>query len=308
MRKIDPSKLKRISITERGSKVEIKDFGKPTYEDLESFFGSFPNILRAKELKELAERVVEARKKKRPVLVMMGAHVIKVGVTPYLMDLVKEGLITAFSANTALAIHDLEIAFFGETSEDVKKMLNEGMFGVTQETADLFFEAVKRERGGLGDRLGKFIVKKKPNYESFSLLSFSFRNKIPFTLHLCVGTDILHQHPRAPIEDMARASYEDFIKLSEILSDIEEGVVINLGSAVIMPEVFVKALNLARNMGYNARDFYAANFDMIQHYRPTENILQRTGTKASYAITGHHEILIPIFAAFLKLKRKEMGY
>jgi hypothetical protein len=307
MRKIDPAKLRRISIKERGSKVNVKDFGKPHLDNLESFLDSLPDILKTRDLKRLAGRIVEARRKKKPVLFMMGAHVVKVGVTPYLMDLAEDDLITSFSANTAFAIHDLEIAFFGETSEDVEKMLPEGKFGIVEETARLFFEAVRENKGGLGERLGRFITEKDPKYVDFSLLSFAFKNKIPFTLHLCVGTDILHQHPNVPIEEMAKASYEDFLILSEILTDIEGGVVINVGSAVIMPEVFVKALNMARNLGYNAKDFYAANFDMFQHYRPSENILRRTGTKENYAITGHHEILIPIFTALVKIRKREMG-
>jgi len=308
MKKIDPSKLKKISIKDRMSKVKIESFGNPVYSDLKSFLESFPDILRAKDLRLLAEKTIEARKKGKSVLVMMGAHVVKVGVTPYLIDLAKEGFITTFSANTAFAIHDLEIAFFGETSEDVEKMLERGEFGVAKETADLIFEAVRRGKGGLGSRVGKFIAESKPKYDNYSLLSFAFKSKIPFTLHLCIGTDILHQHSDVPIEDMTRASYEDFLTLAGVLADIEEGVVINIGSAVIMPEVFVKALNMARNLGYNARNFYAANFDMIQHYRPSENILKRTGTKAHFAITGHHEILIPIFSALLKLEGRKMGY
>jgi len=307
MKPIDLRKFRRISIRERGSKVKVENFGEPPVHSpsLNEFFDRLPSILRAKDLLRLSSYIVEARKRRKEVLFMMGAHPVKVGIVPYLIDLLRNGFVTAFAANTAFLVHDIEIAFFGETSEEVGKMLERGLFGVAKETSDLIKEALSQEEGGLGERIGRFISEKKPKYHEKSLLYHAYESEVPFTLHMCIGCDIYHQDPEIDIIKLSRASYEDFVKLASVLADIEEGVVLNIGSAVVMPEVFLKALNLARNLGYSARNFVAANFDMYEHYRPRENILRRTGTKECFCFLGHHEIMIPLLWGAIRTKAEK---
>ncbi len=305
----DLTKVKRHSIAKRKSRVgsanlaSVPDPRKP----LEDFLRGLPDILKARDLRAVAAAVINARRKKRPVILMMGAHPIKCGLSPIIVDLLKSGIVTGIATNGAGAIHDLEMACWGRTSEDVQAGLDDGSFGMARETADLINGAVIQGDAqdlGFGETLGLMLNEGKFPYINNSLLAASYRLKIPLTVHVAVGTDIIHQHPSADGAAIGSASHRDFRILAEEVSKISGGVVINLGSSVILPEVFLKALTVARNLGYSVKNFTTANFDMIQHYRPNLNVVGRpvaSGGKG-YSITGHHEIMLPLLAALIKSK------
>ncbi|MBU1356987.1 MAG: hypothetical protein KJ620_10520 [Candidatus Edwardsbacteria bacterium] len=305
----DLTKVKRHSIAKRKSRVgrdnlaSIPDPGKP----LEDFINGLPDILKARDLREVAAAVIGARRKKRPVILMMGAHPIKCGLNPVIIDLMKMGFITGLATNGAGAIHDFEMACWGRTSEDVSAGLEDGSFGMARETADLINGAVIQgdaQELGFGESLGLMLNEEKFPYINHSLLAECYRLKIPFTVHVAVGTDIIHQHPSADGASIGSASHRDFRILAAETARLSGGVVINLGSSVILPEVFLKALTVARNLGHPVKNFTTANFDMIQHYRPNLNVVRRPiscGGKG-YSITGHHEIMLPLLAAMIKSK------
>jgi hypothetical protein len=299
--------VKRHSIAKRTSRVgrnnlaSIPDPGKP----LEDFINGLPDILKARELREVAAAVATARRRKRPVILMTGAHPIKCGLNPVIIDLMKRGFITGLATNGAGAIHDFEMACWGRTSEDVQIGLEDGSFGMARETADLINGAVIQGDAqdlGFGETLGLMLNEGKFPYINHSLLAEGYRLKIPVTVHVAVGTDIIHQHPSADGASIGSASHRDFRILAEEVSKLSGGVVINLGSSVVLPEVFLKALTVARNLGHSVKNFTTANFDMIQHYRPNVNVVGRpvaSGGKG-YSITGHHEIMLPLLAAMIK--------
>jgi hypothetical protein len=266
------------------------------------FLDRLPDVLKARDLKELAGDIARARRRGRPVVLMMGAHPIKCGLGPVLIDLMERGLVTCLALNGAGAIHDFEMAMWGRTSEDVAQGLKDGSFGMARETADLLNGAVIQGDAhdlGFGESLGLFLTEEKAKYHGLSLLAACRRLKIPVTVHLAIGTDIVHQHPSFDGGAAGRASHRDFRILAHQVGKLSGGVVINLGSTVILPEVFLKALTVARNLGGRAKDFTAANFDMVQHYRPNVNVVQRptAGGGRGYSFTGHHEIMVPLLAA-----------
>lgn len=301
---ININKVKTYSIKKRHSKVRLADSGKPPVPNSSflKFYSSLPNILKAKELRAVVEAVVKARKTKKPVIFMAGAHVIKCGLNPILIELIKKKVITCICLNGAGLIHDFEIAFCGRTSEDVGENLKTGRFGMGRETAEFINKAVTEGvRGGLG--LGYAVAKKisqaKLAFKTSSLLYNAYKFKIPVCVFVGIGTDIIHQHPSFNASLTAEASYRDFNLLVENICRVNNGgVVLNFGSAVMLPEVFLKALNLGRNLGNKIKDFTAANFDMIYHYRPWQNICLRpvmAGGSGHYII-GHHEIMLPLLA------------
>ena len=299
--KIDVSRIKTIPLDGRKCKVAIKDFAKTASkgESFREFYNSLPNILAASNLKKLVESVVKAKKANRPVIVMMGAHVIKCGLSPLIIDLMKRGVVRAVALNGAGIIHDTEIAMIGRTSEDVGEGILDGSFGMARETAEFINGAINSGFGkaqGIGEAVGEKISKKKLPHRNLSILASGYGLSIPVTVHVAIGTDIIHQHPSCNGEALGEGSLLDFRNFIYSVSTLEGGVVINFGSAVVLPEVFLKAVTVARNLGHTLDHFTAANFDMIAHYRPHQNILSRPTSKGgeSYNIIGHHEIMIPL--------------
>lgn len=301
---INPNKVKTYSLNKRYSKVEIGDFAKPPAagRSFASFYHSLPNILKAKDLRAVVDAIVSARKKKKSVILMMGAHVIKCGLNPIIIELLKKKIITCIALNGAGIIHDFEIAFQGRTSEDVAESLKDGKFGMGKETADFLNNAVNEgvaDGVGLGCAVASKISDSKMRYKDLSVLYNAYKYKVPVCVHVAIGTDIIHQHPTFNAALTGEGSQRDFYLFAENICGLDNGgVVLNFGSAVILPEVFLKALNLARNLGNKVKDFTTANFDMIHHYRPFQNVVSRpiaSGGKGYY-IVGHHEIMLPLLA------------
>ncbi|MEW6456827.1 MAG: hypothetical protein AB1410_08985 [Acidobacteriota bacterium] len=307
---LSPGGIKTISLDERESKVDIEDFGKPAQKSstFREFFNSLPDILASKDLKDLIEKIHEAQKKNKPIIFGLGAHFIKVGLNQFLIDLMKGNFVTAISMNGAGMIHDFEIAYSGKTSEDVEKHLKDGSFGMAEETGKLLSEAIKSgdsEELGLGESIGKFLAEKNFRYKEKSIFSRAYDLNIPVTVHMAIGTDTIHFYPDFSGESAGRASLRDFFLLSSIMTNLEGGVYLNIGSAVILPEVFLKALTFVRNKGYPIENFTTAVFDFIHHYRPYENVTKRpVGNKGKgYYFIGHHEIMIPLlFQALIEFK------
>lgn len=297
-------KVKTYSLRSRRSKVEV-GLAARAYEkgsSFKSFLDSLPSYLASKDIKAVTEAIIRARKGDRPVILGMGAHAIKVGLSPIIIDLMKRGIITAIATNGACIIHDFELSFAGKTSEDVASELCSGRFGMAKETARGINEAIRigvSKGYGIGRSLGEYIYKSDNKFKDVSLFSVGYSLGIPMTVHVTIGADIIHMHPEADGESIGEGSLRDFRLFASVVSDLEGGVYINLGSAVVMPEVFLKALNLARNLGYKVEDITTVNMDFIQHYRPRQNVLLRpTMNKGRfYAITGHHEIMLPLLAA-----------
>ncbi len=304
-RELDLSGVRTYSATVRPSKVQTREEAIPPHAGmtLKEFLDGLPDILKARDLKTVAKAVVEARSLGKPVIVMLGGHVIKTGCAPVLADLARHGFITHFASNGSAAIHDTELARFGHTSEDVAAQLEDGSFGMAADTAALVNEAAKRAAKtdtGFGETVGSMLLEENAPHLDRALLASCYKLEIPYTLHVALGTDIVHQHPSADGAAIGAASLRDFRILAATVSTLGHGgVILNLGSAVVMPEVFLKAIAVARNLGHDVTDFTTANFDMIQHYRPTVNVVQRPVLPggAGYAITGHHEIMIPLLAA-----------
>lgn len=301
---IEINKVKRYSVRARHSRVKAGDFARPPVKGrgFLSFYHSLPNILKAKEIRAVADGIIRAHRQRKSVIFMAGAHIIKCGLNPVLIELIKKKVITCICLNGAGIIHDFEIALQGRTSEDVASELKTGRFGMGRETADFINEAIKEgiaEGLGLGAAVAGKIAASKLSYKNLSLLYHAGKNKIPVCVFVAIGTDIIHQHPSFDAASTGEGSLRDFHLLVEGVCGLNNGgVVLNFGSAVIMPEVFLKALNLARNLGNKVKDFTAANFDMLYHYRPAQNVVSRpveSGGKGYYII-GHHEIMLPFLA------------
>ncbi len=302
LKPIDMSSVKTYPLKERINKVSVSDFATvPDLQtDLSPFLQCFPNILKGKDFLEIVDKIIDAHHNKKAVIVMMGGHVIKCGLTPLLIALAEQGIITGFAFNGASSIHDFEIALIGETSEDVSAYLQEGKFGMWEETGKLMNEAIQNaaDNGiGMGEALGKKLVDMDAPYNAYSLLAAGIQRKTPITVHVAIGTDIIHQHPSANGAAIGEASFTDFRLLTQLVTKLEDGgVVLNFGSAVILPEVFLKALTIARNLGHTVSRFTTADFDMNRQYRPLENVVKRPtemGGKG-YTFTGHHELMIPL--------------
>ena len=291
---IDLKKVKTYSIKKRKNLFKSEQFGKPIEsKDFNKFIDSLPKILAANDLRNVIDNIVKAHRKNRPVVLALGAHVIKCGLSPLVIDLMKRGIITAVAMNGSGAIHDYEISLIGETSEDVSHSLKDGSFGMAKETAEAIQAAASVPDSGLGRALGNKILKDKNKHRKDSILAVGAQLKIPVTVHVAVGTDIIHMHPCVSGSDIGESSHIDFKLLCSVVAGLEGGVWLNVGSAVIMPEVFLKAITVARNLGRKVSNFTTVNMDMIQHYRPQMNVVKRPTTHG-YSITGHHEIMLPL--------------
>ena len=299
---LDLTKLKTYPAGSRKSKVNFSAFARVCRKggSFHQFYESIPNILAAKEFQTVVEAIVEAHRRRKTILWMFGAHVIKVGLSPLLIELIKRKVVTAVAMNGAGIIHDFELAFMGSTSEDVAAALADGSFGMAEETHRLVNRAIQdgaKKDWGLGQSVGAMIVKQRMPYKNLSVLATCYQLGVPATVHVAIGTDIIHQHATADGAAIGQTSMADFRRLVSVVSTLGQGGVVgNLGSAVILPEVFLKAVSISRNLGHSVKDFTAFDFDMIRHYRPYENVLKRPtllGGKAVH-ITGHHELLIPL--------------
>jgi len=303
---IDPARIRTVPVARRPSKVAAEEFARPPGADRSfgGFISSLPHILEAKSFLAIRDAVVSARRADRAVLCMMGGHVVKTGLNALLIDLLERRVITHVATNGSAVIHDYEMARFGATSEDVEAGLRDGSFGMAEETGREMNEAIVRGAAaglGLGEALGLALEESESLvHPELSLLLACRRFNVGFTVHAAIGAEIIHQHPAADGAAIGAASMRDFRRLAAHMERLEDGVVLNLGSAVIMPEVFLKALTVSRNIqGGMPRRFVTADFDMIRHYRPRVNVVERptrTGGGIGYQITGHHEIMIPLLA------------
>lgn len=308
-KKIHLSKVKTYSIKERKSKVELRLLAStfnPKKDSFADFVESLPKFLAVNDLKEFAQLIVKAKKKKKPIIFMIGAHVIKVGLSPILIDLMKNDFVTAVAMNSAGAIHDSELAFFGHTSEDVAAGITDGTFGMAKETGEFINSTLSKYEHtdfGYGEALAVEMKLRNAKNKNLSLIYNAYQLNKPITVHAAIGTDITHQHPDVNGSAIGKLSFNDFKIFCEVVSKLGNGgVVANIGSNVILPEVFLKALTISRNLGYKVFNFTTANFDFIQHYRPRVNVVQRPtqdGGKG-FMFTGHHEIMIPLLAAMIK--------
>lgn len=298
--------IRRISISGRKSKISINHLSSELSPgaSFSQFFDSLPNILAASWLKELVGAICKARLEGKHVIVMYGAHVVKCGLSPILIQLMKKRIVTALATNGAGAYHDVELAIFGKTSEDVSEGILSGEFGMAAEPVDFINEAAQlaaERNSGLGETIGAQLDKSKAKHAYISVLAQAYRLGIPLTVHVAIGTDVNHMHPSFDAASWGIATHTDFRILCKIVSELSGGVVLNFGSAVILPLIFEKAVALARNLGHDVREFIGATFDFIRHYRATKNPVERAqelGGKGFY-IVGHHEILIPLLAQAL---------
>lgn len=276
---------------------------------------SLPPFLGAEALKGLAAAIVEARQADRPVVFAMGAHLVKVGCSPIICDLIHRGIVSAVAMNGATAIHDIEVATVGETSEEVAETIHDGSFGMVEETPAFFAEALSKaeESQGLGAAMGSHLVRARPPHVKHSILAAAWRAGIPATVHVAIGTDTIHMHGNIAESDLYTRSAADFRLICSVVADMAPrgprgsrkgaapaGVWCNVGSAVVLPEVFLKAVAVARNLGSNLDDITTANLDMIRHYRPSENVIGRPVRRGrGHQITGHHEIMLPLLRQVL---------
>jgi hypothetical protein len=305
---LSPGGLKTYSLKSRKDKVNINNFAQilGAEKSFTRFVRSLPNILAGSDFKEFISVMGKAKKRNKAIIFGLGAHVIKVGLSPIIIDLMKEGWITALALNGAGIIHDFEIAFTGQTSEDVQLQIKNGHFGMAQETGQMLNDAINsgEEKGlGLGEAVGEMIATSDFPYKDMSLLSVAYNLNLPVTVHVAIGTDIIHFHPEVKGEAIGNASLKDFFLFCSLLEKLEDGgVFVNIGSAVILPEVFLKALSFIRNKGRLLENFSTAVFDFIHHYRPYENVVKRPHGKKGrgFYFTGHHEIMIPLLAVSLK--------
>ncbi len=303
---LDFSGLNTYSIHGRYSKVTVDNFAKPLApgSTLKEFIASLPEQLLGVDFPELVDRLAASHNNGRPIMVGMGAHVIKVGLNPILIDLMERGIISAIALNGAGIVHDTEIAMVGRTSEEVGDVLGSGAFGAAKETGEVVNAGINlgAEKGqGLGEGLGEYLLAQNFPYNNMSLLATAKRLGIPLTVHVAMGTDIVHIHPTANGAAIGQTSHQDFRLFCGLVAELEGGAYLNFGSAVLLPEVFLKALTVARNLGHVVNNFTTANFDFIRHYRTMTNVVNRPtmGGGKGYNIIGHHELLIPLLAATL---------
>jgi hypothetical protein len=303
---IDLSGVTTYPIAQRKNKVSLeRDFagGISAGMSVSSLLAALPKQLGGESLNAVIDAVVKARGTGKPVVIAIGGHVIKCGLQPVLKKLIDADIITAIAMNGSATIHDYEISLIGETSEDVGAVLHCGTFGMAEETGRDINAALKAgvaDGLGYGEALGSFIVKSGNPHQEYSLLAACYNKGIPATVHVAIGTDIIHQHPDCDGAVLGQATFTDFRLFTQVVAGLGNGgVFINIGSAVIMPEVFLKALSIAQNMGFHVDHFTTANFDMTQHYRPLQNVVKRptAGDSRGLTITGHHEIMIPLLAA-----------
>jgi hypothetical protein len=303
---ISLEKVRTYSLKNRTSKVSVVDFGASWVAGgkMRGWLEGLPNILAGTELRRLVDRLTRAVKEKKTIILAMGAHAIKVGLSPVILDLMERGVVTGLAVNGAGIVHDLEVAMIGATSEDVERGLSQGGFGMARETGEFLNRAIKEgaEKGdGLGYSVGSTILNASFPYNKFSLSAGAARMQIPLTVHVAIGTDIIHFHPSVDGSAIGKTSHLDFRIFATLVSRLEGGVYINLGSAVILPEVFLKALTLVRNLGFNVRRFTTVDMDFIRHYRPMNNVVKRPTLDGGegFSLIGHNEIMFPLLAAAL---------
>lgn len=307
-RPLDLSLVKTYPLNSRVSKVSVADFARPHQRGtrLSAFVATLPRILAADQLRAVAASLVRGREKRRPLIWGMGAHVLKVGLAPVIIDLMERGFITAIALNGAGIVHDFETAIAGQTSEEVDAVLGSGEFGMARETGEEINRAITagdRDGLGLGASVGRYLERRRgTKHRRLSILAAAWRFQLPATVHVAMGTDIVHVHPSCDPSAIGRAGHLDFRTLAGQVARLGGGgVYLNIGSAVLLPEVFLKAVTLARNLGHPIRDFTTANLDFIQGYRPNTNVVNRPtkGVGRGYSLTGHHEIMVPLLAAML---------
>jgi len=303
---LDFSGLRTIPIRERGGKVRVEHFSQPYRKEsgVKGWLGSLPHVLAAGDFRSVIAALSSARQRGRGILWGLGGHVIKCGLAPVFIDLMRRGYATGFALNGAAAIHDFEIAIAGQTSEDVEAVLPDGRFGSAEETGREMNEALHCDDAGFGEAMGRRLAEiADPEFAPCSLIHEAYRAGVPVTVHVAVGADTPHTHPAADGAAIGRATHRDFRLLCTLMKEIHDGgIYLNVGSAVVLPEVFLKAVSVVRNLGNPLAEFTTANFDFLQHYRPKANVVHRPHAQAGgkgYAITGHHEIMIPLLAAAL---------
>lgn len=311
---IELAGVRTVPLAGRAAKVSVKDFGRE-YRPGEGFGGwleSLPQILAGNALVELVQAILEARRLQKPIIWGLGGHVVKCGLAPVLLGLMRRGFVTALAMNGSAAIHDAEIALCGSTSEEVEAVLDDGSFGMADETGRLLqsaAETAQREQTGLGEALGRQILAQANSGDASSnprldasLLVGAYRARVPVTVHVAIGADTPHMHPCLDPAAQGAASHHDFRLFCELVRKMEGGgVYLNVGSAVMLPEVFLKAVTVVRNLGHPLFQFYTANFDFLQHYRALQNVVRRPTAEGGkgWALTGHHEIMVPLLAAIL---------
>ncbi len=306
-KKIKPLDLKQVntySLAQRSSKVDTSGFAKIYQKDssLGDFLNGLPDILAADDLKSVIKAWANAAQAQKTIILGMGAHVIKVGLNPVLIDLMRRGVISCVALNGAGIIHDVELAMVGHTSEDVAAAIDDGTFGMAEDTAVFLEKALAESQPdtqGLGYAVGRAIEEKKLRFSKYSILAAGFRLGIPVTVHVAIGTDIVHMHPQFDAARTGEVTHHDFRLFSAMVARLQNGVYLNVGSAVILPEVFLKAVTLARNLGHEVNKFTTVNLDFIQHYRPLTNVVSRPTASGGRGINlvGHHEIMLPLIAA-----------
>ncbi len=308
LKPIDLANVNTYELASRPSKVTTDDFARPPKEDdtVAAFLEKLPNILAVKSLRSVAAQIKRAREIKKPIIWGMGGHVIKTGLSPILIDLMERGFVTALAGNGSVLVHDSEIAMAGFTSEDVDATLGKGDFGAARETGEILnaaASAAQEEEIGLGEAMGRLLTTAALPFANMSLLCRAYERQIPFTAHLTIGTDIGHFHASADGAALGASSHTDFRLFCSLVKEMNGGgVYINYGSAVVMPEIFLKAVTVVRNLGHEVQDITTANFDFVQRYRPMTNVVHRptaNGAGRGYSITGHHELTMPLLAAHL---------
>jgi hypothetical protein len=315
LRPLELDKVRTYPLRSRPSKVSVKDFAKVTRPDVSvaAWVEGLPRILAGNDFRGVVAALERARRKHKPIIWGLGGHVIKCGLSPVLIDLMRRGYVTAVAMNGAALIHDFEIALVGATSEDVPAVLGRGRFGMAEETGRFINEAIAegdQDELGIGEAVGRFLGKYRgARFRRWSLLGTAYRRRVPVTVHVAIGTDIIHNHPAIDPRALGSATHRDFRLLAALVRTMDGGgVYLNVGSAVVLPEVFLKCFSLAANLGHAPRGITTVNLDFIQHYRPLQNVVRRptamagkAGGEAShgYALTGHHELMIPLLAAAL---------
>jgi hypothetical protein len=306
--RLDLAKVKTYPVAKRLSKVQSSLLGRKVRKGarVRALIDGLPDILAAANLKTIARKMARARASHKTILLGMGAHPIKVGLSPLIIDFMERGIIHAVALNGAGVIHDFELAYIGETSEDVAASLADGSFGMAEETGAFINEAITegyRHEQGLGAAVGEAILKQKLPHRKLSILAAGARLGVPVTSHIAIGTDIIHMHPKADGKALGDCSLRDFRTLASVVATLGDGVYLNFGSAVVLPEVFLKAVSLARNLGHPVRNLTTVNLDFLAHYRPLTNVVSRPTLPSGkgYHLTGHMEIMVPLlFSAVLE--------
>jgi len=313
--------VRTYPLRSRASKVTVSDFAREARPgaSIKQWVESLPRILAGQSFRAVIQALERARRKRKSIIWGLGGHVFKCGLSPILIDLMKRGYLTAVAMNGAALIHDFEIALEGATSEDVPTALSHGQFGMAEETGRFINEAIAagdRDELGIGEAVGRFLGRSPAaRFRRYSLLAQAYRRRVPVTVHVAIGTDIIHNHPAFDARATGAATHRDFLLLAALVRQMDGGgVYLNVGSAVILPEVFLKCFGLAANLGRAPRGITTVNLDFIHHYRPMQNVVIRppaasAGAKGAmshgYALTGHHELMIPLLAASLGGKRRD---